>query len=128
MSVSAFFKCKETITRLHEGPLGIYIDAYADRLVAKGHCYQSGARNIRVAADYSTWLASNRYQVTDINEDSIFKYEQFRKKYRHPFLSDHAALIRLLKVLRSLNATAPAAKIVLDPLSQIEYDFEQYLR
>jgi len=53
MTVSAFFKCKKTITRLHTGPLGIYMKAYAERLISEGHCYQSGARNIRVATDYS---------------------------------------------------------------------------
>lgn len=126
MSVSAFFKCKKTIARLHTGPLGVYMKAYAEHLIAEGHCYQSGARNIRVAADYSAWLASKKYKVTDVNEASILKYEKFRQKNRHPFLSDHAALIRLLIVLRALNATA-AATIVLDPLSQIIQDFEQHL-
>lgn len=126
MTVSAFFKCKKTITRLHTGPLGIYMKAYAERLISEGHCYQSGARNIRVAADYSVWLARKRYKVTDVNEASILKYEQFRQKHRHPFLSDHAALIRLIKVLRALNATAEAT-IILDPLSQIIHEFEQHL-
>jgi hypothetical protein len=100
--------------------------AYAERLISEGHCYQSGARNIRVAADYSVWLARKRYKVTDVNEASILKYEQFRQKHRHPFLSDHAALIRLIKVLRALNATAEAT-IILDPLSQIIHEFEQHL-
>jgi len=53
--------------------------AYAERLIAEGHCYQSGARNIRVAADYSAWLARKRYKVADVNEASILKYEQFKK-------------------------------------------------
>jgi hypothetical protein len=128
MSVTAFFKCKKTIARLHEGPLGTYIDIYADRLVSEGHCYQSGARGIRVAADYSAWLVRKRQGVTDVNEDSIKWYEQFRKKYRRPFLSDHAALIRLLKVLREANAIAPATTTVLEPLAQVVHDFEQYLR
>jgi hypothetical protein len=100
--------------------------AFAERLIAEGHCYQSGARNIRVAADYSACLARKRYKVTDVNEASILKYEQFRQKHRHPFLSDHASLVRHIKVLRALNATA-AATIILDHLSQIIQDFEQHL-
>jgi site-specific recombinase XerD len=128
MSVLAFFKCKKTISRLHEGPLGLYMGAFAALLVTEGHCYQSGARNIRVAADYSAWLAINHLSVNDVNEDSISKYEQFRQQHRRPFLSDHAALIRLLRLLRGINATTPVAKIVLQPLAQIESDFEQYLR
>jgi site-specific recombinase XerD len=127
MSISAFFKCKKTITRMQTGPLSIYMASYADLLVAEGHCYQSGARNIRVVADYSAWLASKQYKATEVNEGSILKYEQFRQKHRHPFTSDHAALIRLLNMLRLLNVTEPTVAIVLDQLSQIVHDFEQYL-
>ena len=116
------------IDRLQQGPLGIYICAYADRLVTEGHCYQSGARGIRVAADYSAWLAKKQRGLTDVNEASIEQYELFRKEYRRPFLSDHAALIHLLVVLRELDAIAPATAMELKPLVKIVYDFEQYLR
>ncbi len=128
MSVTAFFKCKKTIARLHTGPLSTYIGIYADRLVAEGHCYQSGARGIRVVADYSAWLASKQQGAADVNEDSIKQYEQFRKKCRRPFLSDHSALNRLLIVLREANATAPLKTVILEPLEQVVLDFEQYQR
>jgi hypothetical protein len=81
MSVSTFFKCKKTIARLHTGPLGVYMKAYSEHLIAEGHCYQSGARNIRVAADYSAWLASKKYKVTDVNEASILKYRGIAHKF-----------------------------------------------
>jgi len=99
--------------------------AYVDLLISEGHCYQSGVRNIRGAADYSAWLARKRCQVADVNETSILKYEGFRQKHCHPSLAEHTALIGLVKVLRAFNATA-AATIVLDPLSQIIKDFDQY--
>ena len=128
MSVTAFFKCERTINRLQQGPLGVYMDVYAKRLVAEGHCYQSGARGIRVAADYSAWLASNQHEATDVNEASIEQYERFRQKHRRPFRSDHAALLRVLNVLREVDAIGPAAATELEPLAQVAYDFEQYLR
>ncbi len=127
MSVSAFFKCKKTVTRMCQGPLGLYMEAYANLLVSEGHCCQSGARNIRVAANYSLWLANNQQRATDDNEDSIVEYKTFRQKHRHPFLTDHAALNRLLNLLRSLNVIKPATPIVLDTISQIVYNFEEYL-
>lgn len=128
MSVTAFFKCKKTIDRLQQGPLGAFIGVYSDRLIAEGHCYQSGARGIRVIADYSAWLANKLHGVIDVHEASIKQYEQFWKKYRRPFLSDHAALLRLLSVLREIDAIASATTAELEPLAQVVYDFEQYLR
>jgi hypothetical protein len=65
--------------------------------------------------------------VNDVNEDSISKYKQFRKFIDTFFLTDHAPLNRMLNMLRSLNVLEPAAQILLDELSQIVYDFEQYL-
>ena len=83
--------------------MGIYIAPYADLLVAEDHhCYQSGARIIKIPADYSVWLASKQYKATDVNEGSILKYEQFRQKHRNLFTSDHGALIRFLNILRLL--------------------------
>jgi hypothetical protein len=102
--------------------------ALANLLVTEGHCFQCGASNIRVAADYSAWLSINHLSVNDVSEDSISEYEQFRQQHRRPFLSDHSALIQLLRLLREINATTPLAKIVLEPIAQVEYDFEQYLR
>ena len=106
MSVTAFFKSKKTIDRLHESSVGKYIDKYASRLVAEGHCHQSGARCIRVVGEYSAWLESNCFGLVDVNEASVQQYEKFRAKHRCPFLSDHAALNRLLAVLRETGAIA----------------------
>ncbi len=127
MSATAYFQRKWVIDRLHEGPLGIYIDSYADRLIAEGHCYQSGGRCLRVIGDFSAWMANNCYVVTDVNEETVARYERFRVKHRHPFLSDHAALVRMLSVLREIGVIEPASANSLGKLEQIEHDFEQYL-
>ena len=128
MSVTSFFKCKRTIDRLHRGPLGKYIDSYASHLVVEGHTFQSGARCVRVVADYSAWLVSNCYELTAVNEASVKQYEKFRIKHRHPLCSDHAALVRLLVVLRKIEVIEPAIALSLKPLEKIEHDFEQFLR
>ena len=127
MSATAFFQRKWVIDRLHKGPLGIYIDSYADRLIAEGHCYQSGGRCLRVVGDFSAWMANERTGMNDLNEETVLRYERFRAKHRHPFLSDHAALVRMLSVLREIGAIEAATPNVLGTLEQIEHDFEQYL-
>ncbi len=127
MSTTSFFQRKRVIDRLRKGPLGVYIDNYADRLIAEGHCYQSGARCLPVVGDFSAWMANKHHDVTDVNETMIVRYERFRARYRHPFLSDHAALVRLLLLLREIGVIEPATPNLLGTLEQIEYDFEQYL-
>ena len=96
MSATSFFKCKRTIVRRQRGPLGKYIENYTSHLVVEGHTYQSGARCVRVVADYSAWLVSNRDALTDVNKASVKQYEKFRIKHRHPLSSDHAALVRFI--------------------------------
>jgi hypothetical protein len=98
MSVMAFFKCKKTIARLHEGPLNTYIGIYADRLVSEGHCYQSGARGIRVAAGYSAWLVRKYHGVTDVNKDPIKQCKRFRKNIVARFLVITPHLLDFLRL------------------------------
>lgn len=57
MTITAYFQNSKVLHRLHEGPLGVYIDIYAARLISEGHCYQSGARCIRIVGDFGCWLS-----------------------------------------------------------------------
>ena len=68
MTATAYFKYSKVLRRLREGPLGVYIDVYAARLLSEGHCYQSGARCIRVVGDFSRWLACKRLDIGAVDE------------------------------------------------------------
>jgi len=56
MTTHNYFRDSKSLDRQHEGPLGAFVDLYAKRLTTEGHCYQSGARCIRVVGDFSLWL------------------------------------------------------------------------
>ncbi len=127
MTTTAYFRYSKVLRRVHEGPLGVHIDIYAARLLREGHCYQSGARCIRVVADFSRWLARKRLGIDDVDERAVEQYQRFRARYRHPLDGDRLALYRLLAVLREIGAIAPQLPIVPGPLEQIEQDFERYL-
>ena len=113
-------------TLTHEGLLGEHIDLYAERLIKEDHCYQSGARCIRVVADFSSWLTCQHLGIEIVDEHTIERYLQFRIHHRHPFLSDRPALNRLLVLLRE-NETIASPQAVLNPLELIEQDFSRYL-
>jgi site-specific recombinase XerD len=112
---------------IQQGLLGVYIERFAARLLKEGHSQQSTWRNLRVARDFSDWLARKRIALVDLDERTVDQYLRFRRRYRHPFLSDHPALVRLLAVLREIDAIAPKRPAVLDPLGQLQVDFNQYL-
>ena len=127
MTATAYFKYTKVLRRLLEGPLGVYIDVYAARLLSEGHCYQSGARCIRVVGDFSRWLACKRFDIGAVDECAVEQYQRYRAQYRRPSVSDRPALYRLLELLREIEAIAPLTAKVPGPLEQIEQDFERYL-
>ena len=59
MTIEAYYDSPKMLKRLHEGPLGVHIDLFAARLLREGHRRQGAWRNLRVACDFSHWLARN---------------------------------------------------------------------
>ncbi len=127
MTTNAYFKFSKIIRRLHEGPLGDYVDLYAAQLLREGHCYQSGARCIRIVGDFSQWLARKNFDIHDVDESLVEQYLRFRAQHQPPFSSDRPALCRFLGLLRQIEVIAPLISIPPKPLQQIEQDFERYL-
>jgi len=127
MTTSAYITHPKNLRHLHEGPLGRYLDAFAARLLKEGHGQQSAWRNLRVAGDYSRWLARKGLCLSDVNERTVEQYQRFRQRYRHPFLSDRPALNRLLAVLREVDAIGPRLPRPRNEHEKIEDDFKQYL-
>src|SRR5712671_5827249 len=60
MSTSTIFKFPSVIRRLHEGPLGIHIDAYEALLGEHGYSRRSTYVHLHVVADLSRWLKGRR--------------------------------------------------------------------
>lgn len=127
MTATAYLRYPKVLRRMREGPLGIHIDLYVARLLREGHCYQSGARCIRVVSDFSRWLARKRFDIGDVDERTVEEYLRFRARYRRPFDSDRPALHRLLAVLREITVIPTPKPIALGRLEHIEHDFERYL-
>lgn len=127
MTVSAYVTTPALQRRLHEGPLGIYIDLYAAQLLKDGHCRQSAWRCLRVVSDFSHWLEGKGIGLGVIDERTVERYQGFRLRNRCPFLSDQPALNRLLIVLRGTGAIRPKLPIVLSPGDLIFEQFRRYL-
>ncbi|WP_224011285.1 tyrosine-type recombinase/integrase, partial [Cupriavidus pinatubonensis] len=127
MSIEAYYHRPAILTRLREGPLGCYIDLFAEQLQREGHCQQGAWRNLRVVSDFSHWLARRHLDVEDVSEKTVSAYQTFRRRYRCPSIFDRAALNRLLDTLRDVGACPPRPIEASDFAGQIEEDFIRHL-
>jgi len=127
MSIEAYYHRPAMQTRLREGPLGCYIDLFAEQLQREGHCQQGAWRNLRVVSDFSHWLARRHLDVGDVSEQTVNEYQSFRRRYRCPAIFDGPALNRLLDTLRDIGACPPRPIAVSDFAGQIEEEFISHL-
>jgi hypothetical protein len=62
-----FFRDFQTAPRLHEGPLGVYVDAFAALLQEQGYSPQSARMQTRLVADLSRWLRRKGLAANDLS-------------------------------------------------------------
>lgn len=128
MSTSAFFALPKTLRRLHEGPMGVHIDAYATRLQEQGFSLERARDKIRLIADLSAWLHRHRLGACDLDAQSLNRYLKDRKRYIHPGRGANSTLQTLLDVLSERGIASkqrsPEAPHACQP---VEQDFRRYL-
>lgn len=56
MNTAAYFAAPKTLRRIHEGPLGPYVDEFASWLQEQRYSRSSGRGAIRAVANWSRWL------------------------------------------------------------------------
>jgi site-specific recombinase XerD len=128
MSVTAIFKFTKTLRRLHQGPLGIYVDELVALLEAQGYSRKSTDEILRVVADFSRWLYGRRLGVGDVDADRVRSFLVHRRRTRSVGRSDPAALRKMLDLLykKGVGHIASPPK----PVGQCERakeDFARYL-
>lgn len=123
-----FFRDPRTVQRLHEGPLGPYIDAFAAEMHAEGYAQQTAELQIRLVADFSHWLAKRRIPAPEITADHFPSYLRSRAQYRRPGRSDRAGLKRLWNLLHRQGVVPDPLVPAPTPADQLHDTFRRYLR
>jgi len=126
--MSLFFKNPEILLRMHEGPLGAYIDDYAAELHTEGYAQQSAELQIRLIADFSQWLAKRHINASQITAAYFRPYLRSRARYRRPQRGDPATLKRLLNLLLRQGVIAEPSLAPSTPAKQLGDEFRLYLR
>ncbi len=127
MTTSAYFSRARNLRRLHEGPLGVYIDLYASRLVREGYRRPTAWRCLRLIGDFSRWLELQQLGVSDVDEETVGRYLADRAGHRRPQKGDRPTLMKLLAVLRQVNVIAAPVPTELGACERIFGDFAGYL-
>lgn len=128
MSTHVLFALPETRHRLHEGPLGAHIDAFATRLQEQGFSPERARDKIRLIADFSGWLHRHRLGADEIDAHGLHRYRKDRRDYLHPGRGVTSTLQTLFWVLRErgIGSKEPSPEAA-DPCKRVEQDFERYL-
>lgn len=126
--VHQFFSFPQTQERMHEGPLGCYVDEFAALLHKQGYSRNYAGLQIRLVADFSRWLHQHGLRASDLTRQSIVRYLQYRQRQECSLRSDQSTLNRLLNLLREKGISRQEPFTVVKSVLQKEEDrFQNYL-
>jgi site-specific recombinase XerD len=126
--MNLFFPNPRIHRRMHDGPLGRFMDSYAAEIRAEGYARHSAILQIRLVADFSRWLAKRRVNVPQITAEHVPIYLRSRARRRRPRFGDGAALRRLLNLLLRQGVIHEPPLPVPTPAAQLREEFRAYLQ
>lgn len=114
--------------RLYEGPLGIYIDAFAEQLTRDGYARATAREKLRLVAHLSRWLDRNKLRAEDLNEACIARFRRYRRRQGRVDHQAASTCKMLLAQLREAGQIPPAPDRRKDSVQRrIEDDYKAYL-
>jgi integrase/recombinase XerD len=126
--MNLIFKDPKTCQRMHEGPLGQYVDSYAAEMHEQGYCKAAEKSQIRLVADLSRWMVKKKITSQQITTDRLKIYLRFRAQHRRPKRDDVAALKRLLNLLLRQGVIPEPSSPAATPVTQLQVEYDRYLR
>jgi integrase/recombinase XerD len=124
-----FFKNPQTLSRMHDGPLGSYIGPFAQQLTDQGYARYTARYQLHLVVDFSRWLEQQRVTAKEITPEHIKRYLQQRAQKCRIREGDAFALQRLLDLLRQEGVIAlKMAPIAPTPAELSADEFRSYLQ
>jgi site-specific recombinase XerD len=128
MNTRAYFAATKTLRRIHQGPLGPYIDDFANWLLEQHYSHSSGQTFVRAVANWSLWLHGRRVACGDINAKLLDRYVRHGACAGTVGQDERRGLQKMLAWLQKTGVIPTSSP--LPPFSQREIvrgDFEQYM-
>ena len=121
------YRDPRTPLRMREGPLGEYVDAFAQQLIDEGYARASARYALQLVADLGRWLRRRRMVASQLTPEHLARYLEHRSRQAHYRSGDAAILGRLLRLLLDKGIVAQSPPIDSTPAEQLEEEFQLYL-
>ncbi len=126
--IDQFYADPLSLERLRFGPLGSYIDTFAQVLSAQGYARSTAKVKIREVAGLSRWLHRRRLGVEALDEQSVSEFLRYWCRRGLCRRGTAHTLQGLLRHLRSTGVSRLLASEIEDSaFHAIERDFARYL-
>ena len=124
--IDQLFSDPVSLQRLHLGPLGPHIDAFARHLSERGYARRTTVKKIRVVSSFSRWLQRRDRAAEEVDERVVSAYLRHR---RHNGLSLDGVPPTLQDLLTHLRTAGiiPCVQRELGPLHAMEECYARYL-
>jgi site-specific recombinase XerD len=128
MTITAFFSSARPsiVRRLHDGPLGPYVDEYASQLLERGVSRMSARRTLRLIAHLSRWLERQDLGIDALDEFALDRYQRSRARTWPLGFGDPIALRRFLGTMRERDICATPSPTP-SPRAKVQDDYIRYL-
>lgn len=94
-----FFSKPETRLRLRQGPLGGYMDRYADWLAEQGFCRVNARLQLAQISDFSSWLGKQGLTLVKVQPATIDSFLEDRQRRVKPH-AERSTLQRFLRLVK----------------------------
>jgi len=118
------------LSRPPKGPLVPYVASFSTWVAGQGYALESVRQRVRIAADFSWWLADKSVRLRTVTSEQCAQYLRYRARRQRICDCDASALRQLLDFLRAQGAVAAekARRRQLTSGERCTRAFELYLR
>lgn len=121
------YKDPRTPLRMREGPLGAYVDAFAQQLIDEGYAKASARYALQLVADLGRWLRRRKIIAQQLTAEHLKGYLECRSDGRTRHSGDAAIVRRLFNLLLDKGVVMRGEPVEKTPGERLEEQFRLYL-